>query len=156
MHNTARIPLEPSIAKPTITPKSRMMKNANKLSTPTARAHNYGSFKGSSKTAKERVSKRKQQEMITYKGPFAINCTTTREPTAVLSELTRALDVQRIPFTRQHHYHFVCKKGGSKFELELCQMENLDFVYVLRMKRLEGDAGRYRDSCNKLLTAVEL
>jgi 5'-AMP-activated protein kinase catalytic alpha subunit len=85
--NTARIPLEPSIAKPSITPKSRMMKGG-KLSTPTARAAHYGSFKGSTKPKQVK----KKAEMTTYKGPFAINCTTTRDPTDVLQDLTRALD----------------------------------------------------------------
>lgn len=40
--------------------------------------------------------------------------------------------------------------------MEMCRMENLDFVYVLRMKRLDGDLQKYRDTCSKLLALVAL
>ena len=43
-----------------------------------------------------------------------------------------------------------------KFEMELCKMENIDSVFVLRMKKLEGDMGKYRDICNKALPVMNL
>ena len=110
--NTARIPLEPTITKPSITPKSWMMKT--KGGTPSSRAGNYSSFaKTRTKNTEKNyssmaqpastTSNRDKKHMTVYRGPFAINCTTTKDPTLVEQEISRALDDQHISFTRVSH-----------------------------------------------------
>ena len=49
-----------------------------------------------------------------------------------------------------------CTKQGVKFEVELCKMENIDNIHVVRMKRTDGDIQKYREICNKALGLMSL
>jgi hypothetical protein len=42
-------------------------------------------------------------------------------------------------------YGLRCQKNLVKFEMELTQYENAEFIYVVRFKKVNGDIAPYRD-----------
>jgi hypothetical protein len=79
----------------------------------------------------------KQQEdrMKITRGPFSVNCSTTKEPAFVLKSLDQALRDLGVA-TKKLRYGFKCQKQEVKWEVELTQYEETDFLYVLRFTRL--------------------
>ena len=86
--------------------------------------------------------------MTVYRGPFAINCLTNKDVAWVLPAMTRAMDSLKIQYSRvslvnlqPNQWFLKCNdpKSGTRFEMELCRMENLDSVFIVRMKKLEGE-----------------
>lgn len=55
-------------------------------------------------------------------------------------------------------YGLRCQKNDVKFEMELTQYENTDFIYIVRFKRVGSGTNEaiYRDLCNKLLASMNL
>ena len=53
-------------------------------------------------------------------------------------------------------YGMKCQKGNLKFEMELTQYENADFLYVVRFKKADGDDLQYREISNRILTSMNL
>jgi hypothetical protein len=94
--------------------------------------------------------------MSVYKGPFQIDCTTNRSPNSVLSDILKSLENMKITFSKVSDYFLKCSKTGIKFEVELCRMENIENIHVVRMKRLDGDVQKYREVCNKALGLMNL
>ena len=52
-----------------------------------------------------------------------------------MSDMIKSLDLYSISFQRLNNYFVKCQKGPIKFEMELMRMENLDFVYIVRILR---------------------
>jgi hypothetical protein len=77
--------------------------------------------------------------MKVCRGPFNVNCTTAREPQAVLSEMLRALDLNRVSYKKIGSYGLRCQKNNVRFDMEIAHLDNLDNIYVVKFKRLAGE-----------------
>ena len=55
-------------------------------------------------------------------------------------------------------YGLRCQKNDVKFEMELTQYEDADFIYVVRFKKIGSatNEAAYRDVCSKLLSNMSL
>jgi hypothetical protein len=77
--------------------------------------------------------------MKVCRGPFNVNCTTSREPQVVLSEMHKALDINKVSFKRVGSYGLRCQKNNVRFDMEIAYLDNLDNIYVVKFKRLAGE-----------------
>jgi hypothetical protein len=77
--------------------------------------------------------------MKVCRGPFNVNCTTARDPQAVLSEMLRALDLNRVSYKKIGSYGLRCQKNNVRFDMEIAHLDNLDNIYVVKFKRLAGE-----------------
>ena len=77
--------------------------------------------------------------MKVCRGPFNVNCTTARDPQAVLAEIHRALDVNRVQYKKIGNYGLRCQKNNVRFDMEIAHLDNLDNIYVVKFKRLAGE-----------------
>lgn len=68
-----------------------------------------------------------------------MNCTTAREPQAVLTEMLRALDLNRVSYKKIGSYGLRCQKNNVRFDMEIAHLDNLDNIYVVKFKRLAGE-----------------
>lgn len=68
-----------------------------------------------------------------------MNCTTAREPMAVLGEMLRALDINRVSYKKIGSYGLRCQKNNVRFDMEIAHLDNLDNIYVVKFKRLAGE-----------------
>lgn len=49
-----------------------------------------------------------------------------------------------------------CSQDTLKFEVELTKYENADFIYIVRFKKLTGEAPHFKDVCTRLLNGLRL
>jgi hypothetical protein len=70
--------------------------------------------------------------------------------------MIRSLDLFSISFQRLGNYMIKCQKSSIKFEMELTKMENLEFVYIVRILRTSGDITKYRDIASRILNSMKL
>lgn len=96
------------------------------------------------------------EEMKTYRGPFSVSCSTTKDPALVMNDMVRSLDLYSVSFQRLGNYFIKCQKSSVKFEMELTKMENLEFVYIVRILRTSGDINKYRDVASRILGSMKL
>ena len=68
-----------------------------------------------------------------------MNCTTARETQAVLTEMLRALDLNRVSYKKIGSYGLRCQKNNVRFDMEIAHLDNLDNIYVVKFKRLAGE-----------------
>ena len=96
------------------------------------------------------------QEMKTYRGPFSVSCSTTKDPSVVMNDMIRSLDLYSVSFQRMNNYLIKWQKSSVKFEMELTKMENLEFVYIVRILRTNGDITKYREVTSRILNSMSL
>jgi len=91
-----------------------------------------------------------------YKGSFSLLCTSIKPAWEIMEELWSVLDLYKIKYERTKGYAITGQRQGVKFEIEVMQMEDMDFVHVLRFKRLQGNIINYKIMCSKLLETIKL
>ncbi len=97
-----------------------------------------------------------QGGMKVCRGPFNVNCTTAREPQAVLQEMVRALDINRVSFKKVGQYGLRCQKNNVRFDMEITYLDNLDNIYLVKFKRLAGEMQPYKEVSGKVLSNMNL
>lgn len=119
------------------------------------------------KSMKERLSGLFKQEIKPrrVKAIYHVENTSTLSPEAVRKELERVLallvstDVI-VAFTNPKKYLFKCKAGlddfKTRFELEICLIPFMDNVVGIRRKRIEGDAWRYKELVEHVLSVARI
>jgi serine/threonine protein kinase len=90
------------------------------------------------------------------RGPFNVSCLSSRPLEEVLSEVSAALQAQRMLFSKPTRYLFLCDKRGLGFELELCCLESLPDFFLLKFRKTSGEAFAYRDLCSALISSMSL
>lgn len=109
-----------------------------------------------SRTSRDVTSPLKEQErMKVTRGPFSVNCSTTKEPAFVLKSLEQALKDQGIAY-KKLRYGFRCQKQEVRWEVELTQYEETDFLYVLRFTRTQGERTSFKQFSASLLAQTNL
>jgi hypothetical protein len=98
----------------------------------------------------------KSEEMKTYLGPFSVSCSTTKDPATVMSDMAKALEMYGIDSQKVGSYFIQCQKHSVNFEMELTRMDNLEFVYIVRMLRTQGDIAKYKNLASHVLSAMKL
>jgi hypothetical protein len=77
--------------------------------------------------------------MKILRGPFNVNCATSRDPQLVLKEMVSSLESNRVAFKKVGTYGLRCQKNNVRFDMEIAHLDNLDNIYVVKFKRLAGE-----------------
>ena len=94
--------------------------------------------------------------MKVCRGPFNVNCTTAREPQAVMNEMLKALDNNRVSYKRIGTYGLRCQKNTVRFDMEINQMQDLETIFIVKFKRLAGEMPQYKEVSGKVLQNMNL
>jgi hypothetical protein len=90
------------------------------------------------------------------RGPFNVNCTTSKDPQLVLIEMVRSLELQKVSYKKVGNYGLRCQKNNVRFEMEIAHLDNLDSIYIVKFKRLAGETSSYKEVSNKVLNNMHL
>ena len=109
---------------------------------------------GGSHTA--RVTESEGAGMKIVHGSFDVANTSSRAPKDILEEVTRVLALQRIPHAKTGDFEVTCQKQNARFKIEVCRLQNVQKVFVVRLQRLAGDARSYTEVGNAVLAQLRL
>ena len=76
-----------------------------------------------------------------------MNCTSNKPIANVISEITSALTQLKVRFER-NLATFDCAKSGSGWSIEICRLEDLNEVLLVKFRKTAGDMQAYRDTCS--------
>lgn len=114
-------------------------------------------------TAIRRPSKdqtfQQEQEPRRVKGHFSVSSTSIKAADQVMQELLLVLGNKKINFKRKN-YTLRCQEVSTKgkiieFELEICQLPDMDMVGV-RRKRIKGDTWEFKKICDDIFKKAKL
>jgi len=94
--------------------------------------------------------------MKVYKGPFHLNSVTSKNPKYLMSEITRALENNRIHFRNITKYSLRCEKDTNKFEIEINCLQNHENVYIVKFSKQSGDITRSNELCSLIYRGLDL
>lgn len=97
-----------------------------------------------------------QQRPKIFKGSFSLLCTSMRPALEITAEIANSLNIHKIRYKKSNEYSLTCQKQGVRLEIEVMRMEGMDFLHVVRFKKLEGSAAEYKATCSKLLSSTRL
>mmetsp|Transcript_32319 Transcript_32319/g.31617 ORF Transcript_32319/g.31617 Transcript_32319/m.31617 type:complete len:109 (-) Transcript_32319:44-370(-) len=90
------------------------------------------------------------------KGAFNVNCSTTKDPNTVMTEMIKALEKNQTIYKKMNNYGLKCQKGQTKFDMEVTRYDSSDFFYVVKFKKVQGQSGQYQEICQKILNNMSL
>jgi len=91
-----------------------------------------------------------------YKGAFSLDCTSVRNPNEIMIDLEKAMNLVKVQYKRNSGFMIIGQKQHIKLELEIMQMEDMDFMHIIRFKKIAGDSAGYKEVCNQLLNSIRL
>lgn len=113
---------------------------------------------GSATSISEKVKARfrKSKEPRSLRFTFSVSTTSTKEPDALLAEVTRALTDANVKF-ETHGFLIIgtAPDGGVVFEVEVCKLPRLS-MNGLRFKRMSGNSWAYKTLCTDLIAKMQL
>lgn len=70
-------------------------------------------------------------------------------------EIAHALNLQKVKFTRSG-YIYDCQKGQISWTVEICRLEDLAEILLVKFRKTQGEMGAYREVCHALLQGMTL
>jgi hypothetical protein len=77
-----------------------------------------------------------QQKPRMFKGSFSLLCTSIKPAFEIIEDVSKVLDFNKIKYKKIGGYLLTCQKQVIKFEIEVMQMDSMEFMHVVRFKRL--------------------
>ena len=122
-----------------------MSANANTSANAAIQGNDFGSF-----------SEKKDDGMKVCRGPFNVNCTTSKDPQLILFEMVKSLEFQKVSYKKIGNFGLRCQKNNVRFDMEITHLDNLDNVYVVKFKRLAGETCSFKEVSGKVLSSMHL
>ena len=95
-------------------------------------------------------------EMKTFHGVFDPLHTSTKLPETLMKEMKRVLNMNRVPYTASNPYAYTCQTKECRWKLEICKLEDVQKVYVIRRQRLAGDTYKYEITSKRCMEQMRL
>ena len=95
-------------------------------------------------------------EMKTFHGVFDPLHTSTKLPETLMKEMKRVLNMNRVPYTASNAYAYTCQTKDCRWKLEICKLEDVQKVYVIRRQRLAGDTYKYEITSKRCMEQMRL
>merc|ERR1711871_431526 len=89
-------------------------------------------------------------------GPFNVEHTSSKPLENLLVEIKRVLNQAVVKYNAVHKFQFVCHKQNTRFKLEICELENVKKVHLVRCTRLAGDAWSYKQISKTIMANLNL
>lgn len=114
---------------------------------------------GSNMSLTERVKTKfkkgdKRPEPRSLRFTFSVSTTSTKEPDALMSEITRALTDANVPY-EVNGFLIIGTSQDVEFEIEVCKLPRLS-MNGLRFKRMAGNSWAYKELCTELISKMQL
>lgn len=91
---------------------------------------------------------------------FNSNTTSSKPPDEIIVEVIKCCNKLGLTHRLHTRYLLECNsatgKEPLKFEIEVCKLPRLNNLHGLRFKRVNGSSGEYKDTCEKILSTVQL
>ena len=94
--------------------------------------------------------------MKVFHGVFDPLHTSTKVPSALMQEMKRVLNMNRVPYTISNQYGYTCQTKECRWKLEICKLEDVEKVYVIRRQRLAGDTYNYEITSKRCMEQMRL
>mmetsp|Transcript_29035 Transcript_29035/g.51943 ORF Transcript_29035/g.51943 Transcript_29035/m.51943 type:complete len:477 (+) Transcript_29035:2223-3653(+) len=91
-----------------------------------------------------------------YKGPFSVNCLSSKAPNDLVRELQAKTTAASISLLKVADYSFRCQHDDVKFWVEVVYLEELPNLHLLLFRRESGELSEYKAVCAQLLTTLSL
>lgn len=98
----------------------------------------------------------KEETIRTYKGFADINYITAKDPREIFEEILKVLIKQKVKIYKKRMYAISCQKQDVKFKVEVMLLEEPSGLNYVRLKKIEGVIGRYREVVGKLMLLINL
>lgn len=102
------------------------------------------------------LSEKKEDGMKVCRGPFNVNCTTSKDPQLVLFEMVKSLELQKVLYKKIGSYGLRCNKNNVRFDMEIAHLDNLENIYIVKFKRIAGEIWSYKEVSSKVLNNMNL
>mmetsp|Transcript_58000 Transcript_58000/g.154550 ORF Transcript_58000/g.154550 Transcript_58000/m.154550 type:complete len:767 (-) Transcript_58000:400-2700(-) len=106
-------------------------------------------------SARERDTPR-DEAMRTCRGAFNVSCTSSKPPKQILTEIQRALTLQRVTYKQASSFVVKCQKQSLRFEVEISHLDHLESIFVVRFRRIAGELVGYKDLTAKILAEMKI
>jgi 5'-AMP-activated protein kinase catalytic alpha subunit len=91
-----------------------------------------------------------------YKGPFSVNCLSSKSPTELVRELQTKTAAGNMACLKVAEYSFRCQLGEVRFWVEVVCLEDLPNLHLLLLRRESGELSEYKRVCAQLLSTMAL
>ena len=81
------------------------------------------------------------------RGPFNLNCTSNKPISAIISEITASLTQLKVRYEK-NLATFDCQKHGSGWTMEICRLEDLNEILLVKFRKTAGEMQAYREICS--------
>ena len=90
------------------------------------------------------------------KGPLDISCITFKTPSQIKEELSKYLIKNKISFklNSNNAYNYICEKNRIKFEINIKKSNEINYLYNVIFKKIEGNKSDYRDVTKYIITKI--
>ena len=90
------------------------------------------------------------------KGPLDISCITFKTPSQIKEELSKYLIKNKITFkiNSNNAYNYICEKNKIKFEINIKKSNDINLLYNVIFKKIEGNKSDYRDVTKYIITKI--
>jgi len=106
--------------------------------------------------AKRAAEKVDLNEPRVLKTPFSVTC--SKDPKDILKYIETYFKIAGIPFEAVGSFALkgLIVESNIRFEIEICQVPNLQNLYSIRMQRIDGDWEKYKEFCETLFADIKL
>jgi tRNA A-37 threonylcarbamoyl transferase component Bud32 len=98
----------------------------------------------------------REANLKTFHGVFDPLHTSTKDPTDIFGDMKRVLALNRIPFAATGAYAITCQSNDCRWKLEVCKLEDVKKVYVVRRQRLAGETYAYEVMSKRVMEQLRL
>lgn len=85
-------------------------------------------------------------QLSVARGPFNLNCTSNKSVQQVFNEISQSLNSLKVRFDKSQAT-FECSKQGSGWTMEVCRLEDLNEILLVKFRKTSGDMQSYRETC---------
>ena len=106
--------------------------------------------------AKTSTSPDRDPNLKTFHGVFDPLHTSTKDPADIFGDMKRVLAMNRVPFAATGSYALTCQSNDCRWKLEVCKLEDVKKVYVVRRQRLAGETYAYEVVSKRVMEQLRL
>jgi tRNA A-37 threonylcarbamoyl transferase component Bud32 len=98
------------------------------------------------------------EEMKVFHGVFDPMNTSTKAPADIFSDMKRVLATHRVPFAAAAGggYSITCQSNDCRWKMEICKLEDVKKVYIVRRVRLAGETYAYEAASKRIMEQLRL
>lgn len=82
--------------------------------------------------------------------------TSLHAPEQIMQEMLRALRASRVAFKQVSPSLVRCERKGMRFDMQISQTDQTACAYLVKLHKIAGELGDYRETSAKVLAEMQL